>query len=87
MSKHITGCFDAAKATYNNRIAKLQTAYKEKDGRVVASFGVLKTAAAVLGYALYAGMPDGLRNYQTYDVLDEFSDGVAAPQDEAGEIR
>ncbi len=81
MNQHLKNCLRAVKGTCNNRKVKLQKAYSEKEGRVATSLGTLKTAAAVIGYGLYAGMPTGLRDYETYDSLDNGLDRGALPED------
>ena len=73
----------ALKETCSNRKKKLEKAYKEKEGRIITTLGTVKTAAAVIGYGLYAGMPTGLREYDVYDgIQDPFdSDTVANSAD------
>ena len=83
MNSHIEGCINAVSETCSNRKLRLRKAYSKKNGRVLASLGVLKTAAAVIGYGLYAGLPVGLRNYEVYDGFDECLDSGALPEYES----
>ncbi len=77
MSNHIKKCIDAITGTCINRKAKLKQAYDAKEGRIVTTLGAVKTAVAVVGYGLYAGMPPGLREYEVYDGIQDPLNGPA----------
>ncbi len=79
MNKHIKSCIAAVKGTCDNRAKRLKQAYAQKEGRVSATLGTVKTAVAVIGYGVYAGMPTGLREYDVYDCVQEPFDGSALP--------
>lgn len=79
---HVKDCGNAIFETMSNRKKILSKAYKEKDGRILATLGVLKTTAIVLGYGVYSMMPEKLRTYDIYDSVEEVPDCTDIPENE-----